>query len=231
MHRSIAVATCCVVLALPSDATREPASQLRWLRGLVGVTIVDRSRYTGELPATDPDCMITSDPVFEAVADVVPAPGAETVLASITGGVVVLDRQGQILAALGGFACEGSADRIESLVIGRSFTAPVIAVLGTTRGEREQSRWITLIHPDPASRRLHAVFTGIVEERGAQRRDGKPDVERGWVALLPGSLLHRQPGGATAIWQYDAAARAYVPRGWIDPPDTTPQAVPVASLP
>jgi hypothetical protein len=166
--------------------------------------------------------MTTSDPVFEIVADVAAAPGSETILASITGGVVVLDRRGRVQASLASFACEGSADRITALAAGRTFLDPMIAVIGTTGGRREQSRWITLIRP--AGDRLDATFTGIVEERVGRV------VRRGRVALLPGALLHHQPGGAVAIWRYDVAARAYVPSGWIDRPMTDLHGTPIATL-
>lgn len=214
----------CLASAIVASAGGQPAeldassrrSELPWLRGLEDAKIADEGWYTSELPTRDPDCLGVPEPVFEIKTDLIPQqPGDETVLASLTGGVILTRHDGRVMSSVPGFACEGSADRVELLAVGRSFLEPTIVVIGTTGGHREQVTWLAMFRASASGDRIDPVFTGNVEERIDR------EVERGWVVLLPGALLHHHPGGGTAVWKYDSVSRAYVPRGWIEPPDAS----------
>jgi hypothetical protein len=169
----------------------------------------------------DRTCAAGAYAELEADGDVAPNAGDETVIASYADGVTVLDREGVQIASAPGYACEGSADEAETLIIGRAFGAPTIAMVVTSGGRREQMTWLAVFRVGFAGR-LDPVFTGTVEERSDDR------VRRGEVTFVPDGLIYRRPGSRRlTLWVFDPAARAYTQRG----PSELPIDVPHAELP
>lgn len=156
--------------------------------------------------AIDPSCEELTFPGFVLQANVTGTPGDETVLASFAHGLMVYGREGELLAATPGFPCEGSADELEVLAAGTAFGVPMIAIVATTGGRREQLSWLGLFRVG-ANGRLEAMFAGAVE----QREDGI--VRRGSVTFLPGALLVRDPMGGVGFWIFDRVSGVYIPHG------------------
>lgn len=189
---------------------------LPWLHGIDHVQVTREgnpevaSRMTQSEP--DPSCVASEYPGLELHADVYPAGGQETVLATYTQGIEIHGSEDELLGAAPGFTCEGSADDLELLASGTVFLEPTIVLAITSGGRREQSTWIALYRPGEGGR-LDPLFTATVEEREGDR------VHRGDITFVPGGLLYRRPGGGTSVWIYDPVARAYVPRGPSEPPE------------
>ena len=174
----------------------------------------------------DTDCAGGQYGGLELKADVVGSSVEETILASYTQGVIVLDRENMPIASAPGYPCEGSADAIESIAVGHAFLEAerTIAMTVTSGGRREQMTVLALFRVGFGGR-LDPVFTASIEER----RGG--DVARGSVMLLPGALLYRRPGGRLALWVFDPVGRAYLFRGVIEPsdvPEEPPHVPPLA---
>ena len=153
----------------------------------------------------DPECSTGAYPGIAIEADVAPTPGLETVMVSLAHGIVVVDREGELVTEAPGYHCEGSADELEAIAAGNAFGVPTIAIAVTSGGHRESSTWVSLFRVD--GRRLDPVFTETVEERSGTT------VRRGAIFLLPDALLYQNPRGATSVWPYNADARAYVQPG------------------
>lgn len=203
-----------VALALLASCqvTQETPS-IPWLHGLANPVSTDRasdevarridtwSRFSD----VDPECSTGTYPGMAIEADVAGDAGVETIMVSLSHGIVVTDREGAMITETPGYHCEGTADELEAIAAGDAFGARTIAIAATTGGHRESSTWVTLFRVD--GRRLDPVFTGTVEER---RGDG---VKRGGVFLLPNALVYRHPRGTPSVWIYNSDARAYVQPG------------------
>ena len=155
---------------------------------------------------SDPDCTTSAAGAFLLAADVAPAPGVETVLASYTAGLVVLDARGHKLAAAPPLVCAGSVDAIEYIAaIDPQIGDPVIAIAAVAGGRAERTTWLLLFVV--RGERISSIFSAPVEEwRG-------PAVSAGEVDLLDGGALrHHAPSGAVTLWRYDRDAGRYVLR-------------------
>jgi hypothetical protein len=189
----------------PADAfTDEPsagaAARLREWRDADTDTDADRG------------CTTTSQGALALVADVSPGPGAETVLASYTSGIVVLDAHGRRLASTPPMTCWGSSDAIESLAAGDlGLGAPVIALAATSGGRAERTTWLLLLVV--RGERLDTIFAAPVEEWYG------PVVSTGEIVLQPGGVLrYRAPDGALGLWGYDRGVGRFVVRRSYRPP-------------
>ncbi|MDB4960106.1 MAG: hypothetical protein JWP01_105 [Myxococcales bacterium] len=212
------------LLVPAATATTAPSSQpgshpaLPWLVNLQDVVAADANdplqtfpiERSGD-PASDPglepaDPMCRDDASQGLVlsADVSPAPGSETLLASFSQGVTVLGSEGQELASTPGYPCFGSADQVDVLAAGTAFGTPTVVLAVTVGGRREQATWLAMFRIGTAGR-LEPVFTTVVEEREDEI------VRRGSVTVLRDGLLVRHPSGRTAVWRWDAAAGVYLP--------------------
>jgi hypothetical protein len=211
------LALCLIALLAPGapDAPRPSHRALPWLYNLHEVAAVeaDDRGSTFQLDdreELDPTCGSGAVTGLELRADVAPAPGTETVLASYARGTVVVGSEGQVLATTPGYPCAGTSDALEVLAVGRAFGQPTIVIAATTGGRREQLTWLGLFRVG-SSGRLEATFSGEVEERA----DG--EVRRGSITILPGALLHRSPDGELVFWIFDEPAGIYVPSALLGP--------------
>ena len=159
----------------------------------------------------DPDDRCDPDEHVGFAVHATLGPGADdvTVLGSYAEGVVVVGPEGKALASTPGFVCQGSADELEVLAVGRAFQTPTIVVVATTGGRREALTWVGLYRLGREGR-LDPVFAGAVE----YRTDGI--VRRGTITLLPDALIHRPPGGEPELWVFDPVVHAFTPRGGLD---------------
>ncbi|HSK00722.1 MAG TPA: hypothetical protein VK932_05750 [Kofleriaceae bacterium] len=158
------------------------------------------------------DCATTSDAGFALAAELLPAvPGLETVLASYTAGVVVLDARGRRVASTPPLSCRGSVDAIEGIAVGELLRGePVIALAATSGGRAERTTWLLFLAPRGEA--LAPIFAVPVEEHRG------PAVATGEVTRLPGGALrYRSPRGAISRWTYDPAAGRYVMREELRP--------------
>lgn len=130
---------------------------------------------------------------IELAADIAPAVGTETILASYAQGVVVLDHRGRVLARRAAFTNMGSADELLAIATGDLQPGrPVIAIATQAGGHREQEVWLEL---DQIGRNgaLDVVFSAIVEVH-----DGRGDAV-GAVTIVPGGILYRAPHAELAV--------------------------------
>ncbi|HWU91388.1 MAG TPA: hypothetical protein VN253_29175 [Kofleriaceae bacterium] len=194
-----------------AGAPESPEPGLPWLRGFPAAAVVDEPSYRAQVrlaawQAPDPGCLTSAAGAFEVVADAASAVGAETVLASYTAGVVVLDANGRKIASAPPFACRGSVDEIEYVAVGTPLAGdPVIALAAVAGGRAERTIWLFLFVVRGGG--LAPIFTAPVEEwRGSE-------VSKGEVALrLRGGLEYRAPSGAVTRWAYERDAGRYVMR-------------------
>lgn len=130
----------------------------------------------------------------------------ETVAASYAGGVIVRDRTGVVVARASGFAETGSSDDLVALALGDGgLGSPVIAVAINRGGHRTSTTSLALYRVGDRGR-LERIFFEPIQER-----DGDQTIA-GSIALLPGSMLYRAPGAATAaVWTFDRVRGRYVP--------------------
>ncbi len=207
--RTLILALLPLLTAGAAPAARPAHPALPWLFNLQGVTAVDNGDPLVTIAMdseSDPSCAEMAGTGLALVANVAPAGGPETILASFAHGVMVYGREGELIASTPGFPCAGSADEIEVLAAGTAFGVPTIVVAMATGGRREQLTWLGLFRVGRDGR-LEAVFAGAVE----QREDGI--VRRGSVTLLPGGLLVRDPSGGVGFWTFDDVSGVYIPRG------------------
>ena len=205
-----------VALLAPVSVHQAPASPaIPWLYNFDDVVastdgdLATAFRLTG---FGDPDdrCDPGEHVGFAVHADLGPGAADVTVMSSYAEGVVVVGSEGRRLASTPGFVCQGSADELEVLAVGRAFTVPTIVVVATTGGRREQITWVGLYRVGREGR-LDPVFVGAVE----QREDGI--VRRGAITLLPGALIYRAPGAGEGLWVFDPVVHTFTPRGPLDP--------------
>lgn len=209
-----------VLLGGEAGAPEPPEPALPWLRGFPATAFADEPSWRAELrlhawQAPDAGCTTSAAGALQLTADVAPPAGAETVLASYTAGIVVLDAHGRKIAAAPAFACRGSVDGIEYIAAGDPLGGePVIAVAAAAGGRAERTIWLFLFAVRGAG--LTAIFAGAVEDWHGEA------VATGEVALQPGGLLrYRAPSGALTLWAYDRDARRYVMREVLRGPNGT----------
>ena len=192
--RIVATAASAALIAVAA-AGRRVDSEFPWLPGFVPTAVSTQrsSDAAQQLAVTDQraDGCTTWD-AQELRADVAPADGDETVLASIATGVVVVDAHGRRIARAPLGECGGSADQVVAIGAGDAWLGvPVIAIVSTIGGHRESQTTLTLLRVDGA--RLVTVWSGLLETR-----DGD-DLETGTAVLAPGMILYRAPGGPLAF--------------------------------
>jgi hypothetical protein len=201
--RIVATAAGAALIALAA-AGRRVDSEFPWLPGFIPTSLsTERSSdAAARLAIVDQrsDHCSTWD-AHELRADVAPAEGTETVLASVATGVVVLDARGRRLASTPLGECGGSADDIVALAAGDAWVGtPVIAVVSSTGGHRESQTSLTLLRVDGDY--LTTVFTGTLETR-----DGE-ELETGAAVLAPGVILYRPPTGPLTVVRLQRALGA-----------------------
>lgn len=181
---------------------------LPWLQGFVPAASTDHAtaevvRELAEWQPEDEACVASAYGGLQLSSELQPGAGDDTVLASYTQGIVVLDRDHHAIARAPGFTCRGSADELIGLAAGDAGIAtPVLALAATSGGHNESFTWLTLYRVDGAQ--LVPAFTGVVE-----RHEGHT-TQTGTILLFPGGLVYRPPGGTTSVWLYDAATGRYV---------------------
>lgn len=198
-----------VITGLTSVAGAPPAARgLPWLHNFspaaeasgASPSVIARM---AEWRAADPSCSATVYGGLHLVAEVAEAPGFETVLASFTQGVLVLDARAALLASAPPLGCQGSADELEALAAGDAqIGEPVIALAATAGGHRESATWLVLYRV--AGGVVAPIFAAIVEDHTGDR------TRVGEVTLLPGALAYRAPSGVRTLWTYDGDAHRYV---------------------
>lgn len=186
---------------------------LPWLRDVPAAAAADAPARGAEAwlrawRSPDPACTTSADAGFALAAELHEAPGLETVMASYTAGVVVLDARGRRLASAPPFPCRGSADTLEGIVVidGDVLAGePAIAIAATAGGRAERTTSLLLLALRGAE--LTEIFAAPVEEwRG-------PEVSAGALTRLPrGALRYRAPDGAISEWTYDREAGRFVMR-------------------
>jgi hypothetical protein len=187
-----------------------PLAALPWLQGFfapTGLTETGSRTVIAELAewqAPIEECVASTYGGMSLDADVVPGDGNETVLASYTQGVFVLDRDRHLLAQAPGFPCEGCADELVAIATGDlSIGVPIIALAATSGGHAESATWLT-IYRVSNSGELQPAFIGEVE-----RHDHRT-TRTGLVVAIPGGLVYRDPAGSISLWLYDAALGRYI---------------------
>ena len=176
--------------------------ELPWLHGLDQVVSSTGSVTPRADDIVDLGCSIGATRTVELVANVSPAAGNETVVASYRDGISVFDSEDHVIAETPGYPCEGSADELDVMAFGVAYGEPTLVIVATSGGHRETATWLSLFH---TGRTLDAVFTGVVETRT------DTEIERGAVHLFPGGLLYLLPDGRSRFWRLDPGARIYVP--------------------
>lgn len=214
MRRALAPALAVVAaagcIAQPPDGEAPAAAPaFRWLPGMRATAVAEPGRAEQRGIADDAGdpgerCQRGAGSVLSLTADVAAAPGAETIRASIAGGVEVTDAAGVSLGRLTAFACGGSRDDIDALAAGDvGIGTPVIAVVATIGGAAETTTWIALLEVD--DRRVRRMFTGPI----AHRDDDV--VTSGELAVEAGVLTYRAPRAARAArWTFDPVGRVFV---------------------
>ena len=181
-----------------------------WLHNLADPVEVEAGEPTeSELAGwfdDEPECAPGAYTSLRLTADVAPTAGKETIVASLVAGMSVISSEGVELAAMPGYPCEGTADGIDVLSVGKVFGEPTIVLAITTGGHREQLTWLGVYRVGDHGR-IDALFAGVIE----QRVDGH--VVSGDVTFIPGALLYHRPGGETSLWVFDPVAHSYLPRG------------------
>jgi hypothetical protein len=192
------------VLAVISPGSHPDLPWLHNLRDVVATDERDRFLTSALDEPDDPTCHHDTSQGLLLTAEVAPTAGPETIAASFSQGVTVLDREGLPIASTPGYPCFGSADDIEIVAVGTAFHTRTIVLAVTVGGRREQATWLAMFRVGQRGR-LEPVFTTVVEHR----EDGI--VRRGSVTILPDALLVRDPSGAVGFWTWDPTAGVYLP--------------------
>lgn len=192
----------------PDAVPVAPPRALPWLHELV--TAADSVEATPEViaqiarwRAPDLSCSASGYGGLAISADVAAEAGLETVLASFTQGVLVLDANARLIASAPPMVCAGSADEIEGIAAGDAhIDRPVIALAVTTGGHRESATWLVLYRVEGHD--VAPIFAGVVEDHVGDR------TRVGEVTLFPGALLYRAPSGVRTLWVYNDEHHRYV---------------------
>jgi hypothetical protein len=212
----VGLAGCQIATPAPNE------SSTPWPRSMSGLVASDEPSLAASRrlhqysPRDEEDCGAGAYQAVELVADVALTPGAETILASYANGVVVLDREGHLVASAPGYRCDGSVDEVEALAAGSAFGDTTIIVVAKTGGHRELSTFVGLFRIG-FDKRLDPVFTATVEEHAGST------VRRGAIYMLPDALIYRLPDGRYAFYVFDPVGRIYLdPRDPLDDPAHEP---------
>lgn len=182
---------------------------LPWLQGFEPIAVADHASLDAQRELTewqdfDEGCIASAYGGLRLVADVAPAQGDETLLASFTQGVVVLDQDRHAIARAPGYACRGSADELVAVAAGDAgIGTPLIAIAATSGGHNENLTWLALYRVGDRGE-LVEMFRGVVE------RHTKHMTRTGTVVFFEGGLLYRPPSGAPSLWLYDRDRGVYV---------------------
>jgi hypothetical protein len=152
------------------------------------------------------DCIETDG--IEVTANVVPGAPDATILATFSQGLVIVDRDGHLIATGPGYEPSGSADELLAVATGDAgIGSPVIAIAARRGGRRASEVWLELYRVGPNAK-LARLFAGIVEEH-----EDKFD-RLGSVTIVPGGLIHRAPRSrAPDLWMFDPHAGRFLYRG------------------
>lgn len=163
------------------------------------------------LPPTAPDdgCAAGTLDVYVVHADVMGVEGHETLSASYTDGMTVRDSEGRLLARTTGFPCEGSADELAALAVGRVDGSPVVVLVATSGGRHEASTAVVLYRPEDAQD-LVPAFSAVVETWDGETR------ATGSIWMEGDGLIYRPPTGGEYGYTFDPVGRTYEPTGRID---------------
>lgn len=178
------------------------APEMPWLYGIDNAVSSTTAPVRSPADAPEGDCGAAASRSIELVADIAPARGTETIVASYSGGIAVFDREDRLLLETSGYSCEGSLDELEVIAIGDAHGRRVLAIAATTGGHRETITWLSLFRTGTT---LEPTFTAVVEKRVDRR------VERGWVYMLPDGLVYKRPGGDPRLWTLDPGTQMYIP--------------------
>lgn len=192
-----------------ADTGSAPASHtLPWLHNFVPTaetseaspSVIARMAQWREV---DPSCSAAAYGGLAITAEVAGDAGIETVLASFTQGVLVLDARAKLIASAMPVSCAGSADELEGIAAGDALIdGPVIALAVTTGGHRQSATWLVLYRVTEGV--VAPIFAGIVADH---TKDGG---RVGEVTLWRGALVYRAPSGIRTLWTYDAVQHRYV---------------------
>ena len=205
MARPVFLAALAVTQLSGVAAAESPT--LPWLHGFTGA----RGRASADPGAIgwfggEVECPAEAQPPLRLVAEVSPAAGRETIVATLTGGIRVTSAEGIELATSAGYPCEGSADELEVLAAGSVFGERTIVLAFTSGGRREQQTWLGVYRLGFRGE-IDPLFAGVVETR----EDGI--VRTGSVTFIPGALIYRPPAQHDSLWVFDPVVHTYTPRG------------------
>jgi hypothetical protein len=123
---------------------------------------------------------------IELRADVSDHPGTETIRASFTRGLLVVDEAGRVVGRRRSFESIGSADELVALAVGDARLAtPVIAIAVRTGGRREHEVRLELARMIDG--KLEILFSGVIEQH-----DNEGDAT-GSIAFVSGGVCYVAP--------------------------------------
>jgi len=189
-----------------ATSLRKPIGAFPWLPGFVATAATterspDAVEQLGAWRDPDVPCSVSDARMIRA--DVAPAEGDETVMASVGAGVLVLgDGGGDALGASPLADCGGSGDGVIALAAGDAWIGrPTIAVVYTVGGHREADTTLALFAV--GEHRLDPLWSGVIAVR-----DGR-ETREGAAALVPGVLLLRTPSGELDVNVFDRGTRRF----------------------
>lgn len=198
----LAMLTACDGIASP------PPPAMPWIHGMTRVAAgaiqtTEATRRMSLLAAVSPE---DQGGAIELRADLTGDGAVETVLASYSGGVLMVDRGGRVAARAAGRDAEGSADDLLAIAVGDiQIGAPALLVATQSGGHREST--VTLAVYRPSNGALRAMFAAPIE-----RHIGDA-TQAGAVLFVRDGLWYRAPDAdAQTYWVLDRRRGAYVAR-------------------
>jgi hypothetical protein len=199
------------VLVAATVACTQPTPSIPSLRGFTPVAATDQLTpnvldKVASWRACDPLCVDYGG--MELTADVAPNPGNESILASYSTGLVVLDESGRLIARGQSFDAAGSADELLAVAVGDvMLDEPVIVISARVGGRRENEVRLELYRVETKGK-LVRLFAAVVEEQDDQVSNV------GTVTFIRGGLMYRRPGTIVPVlWVFDRRAGRYLERG------------------
>ena len=176
---ALVLGTACDNLSAP------PPPSMPWLHGFSAVAVTDTltpqaSRRIASVLATAAEDDYGG---LELRADLAGDTRTETVLASYSLGVAVMDPGGRLVALAPAFDAGGSADDLISLAAGDGqLGSPVIVLAVQTGGHRENAIWVA-IYRMTGTRALQQLFFAPIEtHEGSETRTGTLTFTRSGVS-------------------------------------------------